>query len=174
MDSYRTYCYGEKGEISLILLNSPIKNGLFGMVRSPLFSCDIGIHLLQKKQEEVDLAGAYVAKNGQLMVCVSPAIYRGSVTPIFLSVLFHELGHCFYGHVYRPSESSDERRVGAVENGNVLTAELQADAFAVKYLGKKRVIDGFLGLLRVIEEEDGQEVSAKELRLRMQAIEESA
>ena len=70
-------------------------------------------------------------------------IKRGD--PPARTALFHELGHYYHKHLKHSKEAMeayDKAREAAVEMGQVMQQELDADQFAVDYLGKDYVIMG--------------------------------
>lgn len=62
--------------------------------------------------------------------------------------LYHELGHIELGHL--DEERHDERLAG-VEKGIVIRAELEADAYACKFVGTEKIIKWLTSLLNMTE-----------------------
>lgn len=75
-------------------------------------------------------------------------------TLVFEVIILHELGHIIRGHFRNPplpgldSEQLRKARGSGISKGFVSTAELEADAFAAKEVGKERVIAALDFLIR--------------------------
>ena len=76
-------------------------------------------------------------------------------------------------------EAYDKARVQAVKTGQVIQAELDADQFAVDYLGRKYVIRGISDLRSVlaseeVNNEEDKALALKELDLRIAKLQQSS
>lgn len=88
-------------------------------------------------------------------------------------LIYHELGHREYGHTNKmktpwATRRALKKRIKCIKKGRVIQDELDADAYAVKNIGKEAGIAALTSLLDVINE---SELSNKELLLRIQQIE---
>jgi Zn-dependent protease with chaperone function len=61
----------------------------------------------------------------------------------FLFSIYHELGHIYHGHIDTDitQEQLYQERESAIANGTISSAELAADAFAIRYCGKSAAIN---------------------------------
>lgn len=107
--------------------------------------------------------------------------------------LYHELGHIELGHL---DEEHHGERLGGVEKEIVIRAELEADEYACKFVGKEKTIQWLASLLAMTEQKiyyfeflkqeretglceeekvhlDIWEKSNQEIKLRMAAIKNS-
>ena len=141
----------------------------------------IGIHINEEKEvdTEVVLGGLYVGKNEQPLITIYKNLYTDEkLRDVLFLTLMHELGHYYNGDCSTCPSDIDERRIHEIENDSVLLEERRADAFAVRYLGKKKVISGLEGLIELnLSEENTGDHSAnmciKELELRIRLIKDS-
>ena len=174
--------FGKKRDrIRVVHMNKPINLGLAGMVTSKLFSNNIPIVVDETKMSELDayLACFAVGREG-----VAPCIYmdrelfyemkRGS--SMARMILFHELGHYVNGDI-NPGYNEkiyEKEREELAQSGKVANAELLADAFAAKYLGKKIAVLGLIALKeKGIEEYGEDQLAIKELERRIEILSEN-
>ncbi|MBQ7344144.1 MAG: hypothetical protein IJW53_05225 [Clostridia bacterium] len=150
-------------------------------MKSKLFDGMIGIHINEEKgaDEELIFGGLYIGKNEQPLITIHKDLYTdGQLRDVLFLTLMHELGHYFNGDLRTCPSEIYERRIRDIENGAVSLEERRADAFAVRYLGKKRVISGLEGLIKLnLAAESTEGLSAdmcvKELELRIRLIKDS-
>ena len=101
------------------------------------------------------------------------------------TALFHELGHYYLQHLKGSEEEINAynlARSEAVDEGKVIQDELDADQFAVDYLGKEYVAEGLRKLnLRIknliqsgVYEEETGKAAIKEISLRIASLDYSA
>ena len=91
--------------------------------------------------------------------------------------IWHEVGHIHYEHhlqnEFYDKEQTIVARILAIENGNVLSIEKEADSFAVLQSGKEAMI-GFLELLLRTRPTGGNlsfnEIGKRELQMRIETI----
>ena len=91
--------------------------------------------------------------------------------------IWHEVGHIHYEHhlqnEFYDKEKTIAARILAIENGNVLSIEEEADSFAVLQSGKEAMI-GFLELLLLTRPTEGNlsfnEIGKRELQMRIANI----
>ncbi len=176
--TYKKYIFGKKERIYLYLLDEPYIKGVIGFLKSKLFDGLIGIHINEEKDtdEEVILGGLYIGKNEQPLITIYKDLFIDEqLSDVLFLTLMHELGHYYNGDVRTCPSEIYERRIHEIENGSVSLEERRADAFAVRYLGKKKVISGLEGLIKLnLSLENAEELSAdmciKELELRIRLI----
>ena len=159
MKKYQTFSYGKKkGRVVLYLLRKHGKNGVGGLVAGPVFKEYIGLVVDETPCEDRDYRYACLTKfesSGMNAILMDRSVFYGFKQGDVLSrtAVFHELGHCFHGHICRngfDTKEYAERREESVSNQAVAPEELEADAFAAKYLGAEYVSNG---LRRIIESE---------------------
>ena len=162
-------------------MNKPIQYGLAGMVVSKLFDIKIPLIIDEKVLNDSDAVIATLAVDQDRAL---PRIYmerelfyglkRGE--PMARMTVFHELGHFVHGDLPSvfSSKEYDEDRINNAVSGDVLKAELDADAFAAAYLGTEMVIDGLVALKRLIVDEYGyDELPIQEIEQRIKRLEKT-
>ena len=171
--------------ITLVHLKKPVQKGLAGMVRSKLFPNDIPLVIDTRPINEWDysfMCLSHALGSEQTSIWMEREFFLGIKRgePMARTSLFHELGHNYHKH-FRQSieamEAYDEARKKCVINGQVIQDELDADQFAVDYLGRDYVVRGLSALkdelTSRIENTDYEEneISLKELELRIIKLE---
>ena len=176
--------FGSKKErIKIIHLNSPIKYGFVGYVKSKLFKKMIPLRL--DDSDDFEFASCDVYDDDTYVIKLKKEVFydfkRGSHAA--RTIMFHEIGHLLSGGFeiyYGNSQMYDEDRYKNFNNGDILNIEIQADDFAVKYLGVDYVIQGLreikdmLNIYRDEEDVDVErlEMASEELDRRIKRIEE--
>ena len=183
--TYQIMRFGKKERrIDVIHLRKPVEKGLAGMVTSSLFPKSVAIVVDPRPIEDLEYEFMCLSRNngdGSAAVWMETEAFYGIKRGNKLArmALFHELGHYYYRHLNRSAEEKeayDRARVAAVEMGQVIQEELDADQFAVDYLGKDCVIAGLLELKteisnRIDELNDEDTVAAlKELDYRIMKL----
>ena len=146
---YSTMHFGtKKNKIRIVHLNKPIKNGVAGLIVSPLFPEPVGFFADDAARSDLDYAlGCLAGGESGKAACVRlerDVFYdfkRGR--PYARMILFHELGHHYHKDlVGLDAESYDATRFKTAETGKVMEMELKADAFAASYLGRAVALAG--------------------------------
>lgn len=101
--------------------------------------------------------------------------------PIARTALFHELGHYLYNHLQNGKvdmDAYDHQRQQAIQQGFVLQQEVEADKFAVRYLGAGYVAEGLRTLVERSQQrleneldDDENNFAIQELNKRIEIIE---
>lgn len=84
-------------------------------------------------------------------------------------ILFHELGHIYYGHNHTTSNTKQER-LESINSNIPYYKEVQADNYVVHFLGEKQVVDALKMLCKVFKEDS---LEYKDIQLRIKKIEET-
>ena len=154
--TYQIMRFGKKERrIDVLHLRKPVKKGLAGMVMSNLFPHNVALVVDPRPIEDLEYSFMCLSRGA---VPDSASIWMEEDTfygikrgePLARTCLFHELGHYYYQHLKGSEEEMDaydEARVSAVETGQVIQEELDADQFAADYLGKGYVIAGLSKLM---------------------------
>lgn len=138
-------CYGVSEDcITLELLDAPKSGGFVGTIQSLRLPAQVMIEL-SDRESQLDLQMACVAAapmQSLVLMLVDPRVYEGlkkrELTAEF--IVLHELGHYVNGDLDAFLEAhADPRdnRLYLLETDHVCRRELQADAFALRYLGKQ-------------------------------------
>ena len=185
--SYQTMRFGpKKRKISIIHLRKPVSKGLGGMVKASFFPQTIALVVDPRPIDDLDYSFMCLsrdANNESVSIWMEEdafyGIKRGDVKA--RTALFHELGHYYHHHLKGSIDEMvayDEARSASVQAGRVIQQELEADLFAVDYLGREYDVNGLKALkarlydcirLGVYDEETGRS-AIKELELRISAI----
>ena len=158
--SFQIMRFGKKKRrIDVFHLRKPVEKGLAGMVMSNLFPQNVALVVDSRPTDNLEYSYMCLSRSA---VTASVSVWmeadafygikRGE--PIARTALFHELGHYYFRHMKRSKEEMvayDQAREAAVEIGQVIQQELDADQFAVDYLGKDYVISGLSDLKSLIE-----------------------
>ena len=135
----------KKNRIKIVHLKKPMEKGLAGMVMAKFFKENIGIVVDRNEERGIDYSFACIASSldGKVprIILQDDFFYdikRGSDEA--RTILFHEIGHYYYGD-YKAGQT-DDQRLEALRNGEVLEMEIKADAFAASYLGFEKAIHG--------------------------------
>ena len=185
--AYNTMRFGKKNRMITVLhLRKPIAKGLAGIISSKLFPQQIALVADPRPVNDMDYSFICLSRNinsDSVSVWMEPEVFYGIKRGVALArtSLFHELGHYYHGHQkinHEDMDVYDEARTEAVESGQVIQQELDADQFAVEYLGKDFVIRGLRELAANTEErikdgfydEETGTAAVKELELRISAI----
>ena len=122
----------------------------------------------------------HIGGRERVEIWMEPEVFYGIKRgdPLARTSLFHELGHQHLGHLKDNTEEMDaydEARVQAVKNGQVIQAELDADQFAVDYLGRDYVIHGLADIRAALAKENAcdeeqQAIALKEMDLRIEKL----
>lgn len=180
---YKEIKFGEdESQITITLLGETMGQGLTGMISSPMFKENIAI-VIAEDPDGVDFNFACLGcgENGVApRVAMTKELYEElkAGVPIANVVLLHEIGHYHNSDVGNNEDNSDERRRELVLQNEVCHKEINADAFAVKYLGKETVINGLHELQRRIladfadYDEESVQITIKEIDIRISRIEE--
>ena len=167
----------KKNRIDVFHLNKPWKNGLAGMITSNLFQETVGIVVdeVLLSKNEADYACLGVSENGiaPRIVMTNDIFYdfkRGC--PMARLVVFHELGHFIHGDLNESfhTASYDAERINIASQGKVIDVEVEADDFAVKYLGVDMVLSGFSALYNQVAQNEGAELALSEIKTRISII----
>ena len=153
------------------------------MVTASFFPQKIALVVEPRPTDDLDysfMCLSHVANSESVFIWMEEdafyGIKRGDVKA--RTALFHELGHYFHHHLKGSVDEMaayDEARSASVQAGRVIQQELDADLFAVDYLGRDYVIDGLKALKArlfdciqqgVYDEETGN-AAVKELELRI-------
>ena len=187
--SYQIMRFGKKGRrITILHLRKPGKKGLAGMVMSNLFPHNIALVVDPRPIEELEYSFICLSRNTGIdsaSVWMEEDVFYGIKRGDALArtSLFHELGHCYFRHLKSTKEKMDaydEARSASVDMGQVIQEELDADQFAVDYLGTEYVITGLSELKSELsnritqgfyDEETGT-AAMKELDLRLMKLTE--
>ncbi len=84
-------------------------------------------------------------------------------------ILFHELGHIYYGHNHT-TDNTQQERLESINRNIPYYKEVQADDYVVYFLGKKQVVDALKILGEVFKEDY---LKYKDIQLRIKKIEEA-
>lgn len=167
----------KKNRIDVYHLNKPWKNGLAGMITSNLFQEKVGIVVdeVLLSKNEADYACLGVSENGiaPRIVMANDIFYgfkRGC--PMARFVVFHELGHYFHGDLNESfnTENYDAERINIATQGKVIDVEVEADIFAVNYLGVDTALDGLSKLSNQVSQVVGSDLAVSEIRSRINII----
>ncbi len=170
-----------KNRILFIHLKRPMKNGFAGMVTSNIFK-DERIAIMVDNENTVtdyDFAGLTLTKTGFSSINMDKEVFYGikQGNPMARMILFHELGHYYYGDLQNKDFKQEEyqkRRENAIKNGGVVDEEVRADAFALNYLDLEYVTKALEILKEKIQEKYGPDKDAEliieEINIRMQKI----
>ncbi len=140
---------GEK-EIEITLLSEQEKFGIIGVIAGKMLPGWVAIRVDELMNDDREFDVGALQKSRQCpyaVICLEPIILKGLRTGDALSLLtvFHELGHFVHGHASLRTDGSseyDEKRKALIRQGKAQSDELEADAFAVEYLGVNIVIAG--------------------------------
>ena len=182
--SYNVMRFGpKKHKIKIIHLKKPVTKGLAGMVISKLFVQDIALIVDSRPPTELNynlMCLSHIGGRENVQIWMEPDVFYGIKRgdPLARTSLFHELGHHCLGHLKDSTEEMeayDEARVQAVINGQVIQAELDADQFAVDYLGRDYVIRGLSDIRASLAKENAfdeeqQAIALKEMDLRIEKL----
>ena len=166
-------------EITVSLLPAPEELGLAGVAEGKVLPGMVPVRVDDTPEEErIYSIGALLRpRNCSGVISLIPDMFDRlkKQDALALLVVFHELGHC----VHRRDKTDEESRKELVRKGEVDPAELEADAFAARYLGKDKVLAG-LQMLRgynaghfppgSYDEEDAA-LADRELVLRIERLE---
>ena len=189
--SYNTMRFGKKGhKITVYHLRKPVRKGLAGMVTGSIFPEKIALVVDPRPRSEFEYSYMCISHNRGIpfdsVWMEAEAFYgikRGD--KMARTALFHELGHYYLQHLKGSEEEINAynlARSEAVDEGKVIQDELDADQFAVDYLGKEYVAEGLRKLnLRInnliqsgVYEEETGKAAMKEISLRIASLDHSA
>lgn len=171
--------------ITVTHLRKPIVRkqlGLIGFFQSNLFDETVSIIIDYRPKESAnyDFACAASDSNGNMRVLMEPEVFLDFIRgkPYARTTVLHELGHICNKDLAEVkqigTDSYDQERLYSLKEGKIHEWELQADRFAVRFLGKEIVCQGLdelkARLLNRYTAEDG-ELSISELSQRIQVIE---
>lgn len=175
---YKEIKFGkDENQITITLLCETMGQGLTGMISSPMFKENIAI-VIAEDPDSVDYNFACLGcgENGVApRVAMTKGLYEElkAGVPIANVVLMHEIGHYHNSDVGNSEDNSDDRRREFVLQNKACHKEINADAFAVKYLGKDTVIDGLQELQQRIlidfanYDEESVQITIKEIDIRI-------
>ena len=186
----REYTYMPFGKgahrLEVVLERKVRRDGYAGFVVSKQFSETIGIVVREDLLDEMNVRSVYITakKDGSNPCIISSSdtfvrIKRGCIADRFS--LLHEVGHYVCGHLVDPPELEEENamRERLLEENQVSQDELDADAFAVNYLGAESVARALqesmerrfaADLAYGVAEEDISKKALWEYQLRIDAI----
>lgn len=187
--TYNTMRFGKKGrKITILHLKKPVQKGLAGMITSKLFPQKIALVVDDKPCDDLDYSFAclsYTPETAFAAIWIEENLFYGikSGDKMARTTLFHELGHYYHKHFKNSKEEMDaydEARSQMVETNQVIQPELDADQFAVDYLGLDYVIDGLTVLKSRLADRiecgaydsEAGDVAIKELSLRIARLTE--
>ena len=186
----REYTYMPFGKgahrLEVVLERKVRRGGYAGLVVSKQFPGTIGIVVREDLLDEMNVQSVYITakKDGSdpciiLSMETLVGIKRGCIADRFS--LLHEVGHYVCGHLVDPPELEEENamRERLLEVNQVSQDEVEADAFAVNYLGAEAVVWALqdsmerrmtADLVYGVEEEDISQKALLEYQLRIDAI----
>ena len=186
----REYTYMPFGKgahrLEVVLERKVRRGGYAGLVVSKQFPGTIGIVVREDLLDEMNVQSVYITakKDGSdpriiLSMETLVGIKRGCMADRFS--LLHEVGHYACGHLVDPPDIEEEfaMRERLLEENQVSQDEVDADAFAVNYLGAEAVVWALqesmerrmaADLACCIEEDDISQKALLEYQLRIDAI----
>lgn len=186
----REYTYMPFGKgahrLEVVLERKVRRGGYAGLVVSKQFPGTIGIVVREDLLDEMNVQSVYITaiKDGSdpciiLSMETLVGIKRGCIADRFS--LLHEVGHYICGHLVDPPDIEEElaMRERLLEENQVSQDEVEADAFAVNYLGAEAVVWALqesmerrmtADLVYGVEEEDISQKALLEYQLRIDAI----
>lgn len=187
---YTVLPFGKKeNRVRVVLCRKPMAKGLAGMIRGKCLPHDLAILIDETATDDAGYLHAALVGSGDMVFAIQviPAVFHGirRGDAMARTCLFHELGHYVHKHLEAPdfqTERYDEERYLYASEGKVIPQEIEADAFAVKYLGCEVVADG-LSKIRCLHEKSlasgvydstETEVAMRELDMRISALKENA
>lgn len=189
--TYNTMRFGKKERsVTIYHLRKPVMKGLVvvgGMVKSKQFPSLIALNIDRRPVDELNyffMCLSYNPDTGCASIWMEESAFFGIKRGEYMArtALFHELGHRYYNHRLETPEERDaydEARTAFADDGQVKPEELDADQFAVDYLGRDYVIKGLTDLktalaARSSEEDDEQlkKLALKELYLRIERLQD--
>lgn len=178
---------GRQGQkIALCLERKIRKNGYAGFISSKCLRDTVMLVVNDAFLDEHGIRIGYITAQedgtNPTIILTSTAfigLKQGSLSVRFF--LMHELGHYYHGHLEQPQELEDDflKRQAALAKGIVPKEELEADNFAVQYLGAENAMTA---LQEVMEErmiydlmcgtsaDPTSELALREYQLRIDAI----
>lgn len=181
---YKEIEFGKNAsKITVTLLDETMGQGLTGMISSKMFKENVAIVIVEDP-DSVDYNFACLgwAENGVApRVAMTDKLYKElkAGLPVAKVVLLHEIGHYYNCDNEKDEDNSDDRRREFVLQNKVCYKEINADAFAVKYLGKETVIAGLQELQQRIladfadYDEESIQITIKEIDIRISHIEKT-
>jgi hypothetical protein len=172
--------------LEVVLERKVRRGGYAGLVVSKQFPGTIGIVVREDLLDEMNVQSVYITakKDGSdpriiLSMETLVGIKRGCIADRFS--LLHEVGHYICGHLVDPPDIEEElaMRERLLEENQVSQDEVEADAFAVNYLGAEAVVWALqesmerrmtADLVYGVEEEDISQKALLEYQLRIDAI----
>lgn len=179
IDIFSTTLYGAgSDQIEITILNEALGDGIVGIIRSEILKNDVAIIEDMQESDEYAEACFRCGENGKApRVVMRNHIFEDLKlgTDEALMILFHELGHYYNGDDLDTDyiiNDYDSDRIRYCESGEVLPMELAADAFAVRYIGGSRTMNGLAQLIKRTEKsgEEGNNLAISELSARIAAI----
>ena len=178
---YKEFYFGEnENQITVTLLDKTMGQGLTGMISSPMFRENIAIVIVEDPDSiDYNFACLGCGENGVApRVAMTKKVYDElkEEHPVAKVILLHEIGHYYNSDIGKNEDNSDERKRQFVIRNEACPKEIKADAFAVKYLGKKTVIKGLQELQRKIlvdfadHDEESVQITIKEIDMRISHI----
>lgn len=172
----------DESKITITLLDQTMGQGLIGMVSSPMFKENVAIVIVEDP-DSVDYNFVCLgwAENGVApRVAMTEELYEElkAEVPVAKVILMHEIGHYYNDDNKKYEDNSDDRRREFVLQNKVCHKEINADAFAVRYLGKDTVIAGLRELQRRIlvdfadYDEESVKITIREIDIRISHIED--
>ena len=150
MNVHTTIFSNGKDIIELTLLDKPLEQKLGGMVSSELFEENIAIVIEDNPRTvEYDFACLAYAKDKTVPRVMIKSEFCEDLkkkTKESETILFHELGHYVNNDIATNDGNEDDERENLVANNMVSRKEINADAFAVQYLGIDCVVKGLSDL----------------------------
>lgn len=177
---YREVEFGtDESKITITLLDEMMEQGLAGMISSSMFKENIAIMITETPDDDFSFACLGCGKEGKAprVVMAKQLLDELKAGELVANViLMHEIGHYYNSDIGNNEDNSDDRRRELVSKNKVCPKEVEADAFAVRYLGKETVIAGLEMLKqRILDvyreyDEESVETSTKEINLRISKI----
>lgn len=135
--------------IEICMERKPHRSGWAGLICSPLFRRNLSIIINEDLLDRLGVNNGFIttSDDGSMdAVIMTRDVFDGfkqgkAYCRLFL---FHEIGHFVRGHLDSMQSIADESemRIEYIRNGSVPPRELEADMFAVKYLGTQTVLCG--------------------------------
>lgn len=176
---YITIPFGKKEKrVRIVLCRKTMAKGLAGLIQGKCLPHDLAILIDNTSPEKTEYLHAALVGSGDMVFAVqlTPTVFHGIRQGDAMArvCLFHELGHFVCKHLEEPgfqTERYDAERYRLASEGKVIRQELEADAFAAKYLGCNVVADG-LGEIRHMHEKsvDFGVYAPEEIAIAMQEL----
>lgn len=118
--------------------------------------------------KEGQFAQTVATESGEDIIVATSAICDAYIRKNKLAyvIIYHELGHIYYGHNHINGDTRKER-MNALQNNRLYIREAQADDYAAHFLGKSQVIEGLHMLSNALKKDS---LEWKEIQLRIAVL----